>query len=320
MNQHQAMSKWRLSNNSLFQLTLGLHFALLVLMAVAHRYAQGGGYSPNSFRPVIAIFSGVFVAQVALIGWWAAWSRSSSARRIGALVLLAPLLAAVQSQVFCRVSIVAWFIAGQEDYYLRYLTWVVEFTAFAFHVYAVGMILRSCGFRCGPEKSPPADPWSWHFGFRDVAEWSAVVGLLLAGARWLQEYGWRWEHLLIACEWCSCEYVLHQEFIVLALTITGGLLWFPSRRWGIVAMLVSPLVLAIAGELFRLRWMLKYPDAIHEDYSGKGYFPHSDPELAALQFFAFAVVFGGTMLVVRASGYRLTWQKPWTSPPVAGST
>lgn len=310
----------RLSDKSKFQITLGIHFALLVLLAAAHRYAQGGVYSSSSFRQALAIFSGVFVAQVALIGWWAAWSRSSSGRRISALVLLVPLLAAVQSQVFCRVSIIAWFIAGEEDYYLRYLTWVVEFTAFAFHVCAVGIILRSCGFRCGNEKSLPADGWSWHFGFRDVAEWCAVVGLLLAAARWLQEYGWKWHHLLKAWEWWSCEYVLHQEFIVLGLAITGGLLWFPSRRWGIVAMLVGPLALAIEGEVFRLWGLLKNPEAINEDYSGKGYFPHSDSELAALQFFAFAVVFGGTMLVVRDCGYRLSWCKPWTSPPVAEST
>ncbi len=320
MNLHRRLSKCRLSGNSLFQLTLGLHFALLLLLAVAHRYAQGSGYSPSSFRLALAIFSGVFVAQVALVGWWAAWSRSSSGRRIGALVLLVPLLAAVQSQVFCRTSIIAWFIADQGDYYLRYLTWVVEFTAFAFHVCTVGMILRSCGFRCGNEKSSPADPWSWQFGFRDVAEWSAVIGLLLGAARWLQEYGWKWQHLLNAWEWWSCEYVLHLEFNVLALAITGGLLWFPSRRRGIVAMLAGPLVLAIEGELLRLRWMLRYPEMVDQDYSGKGYFPHSDPELAAVQFFAFAAVFGGTMLVVRASGYRLTWHKPWTSPPVAEST
>ena len=147
-----------------------------------------------------------------------------------------------------------------------------------------------------------------------------VVGLLLAAARWLQEYGWRWQHLLNAWEWWSCEYVLHQEFIVLGLAITGGLLWFPLRRWGLIAMLAGPLVLAIEGEMFRLWGLLKNPAAINEDYSGKGYFPHGHPELAALQFFAFAAVFGGTLLVVRDCGYRLSWRKPWTSPPVAEST
>ena len=125
----------RLTANSAIQLTLGVHVGLLVLLAAVHRQLRAGGWYQNYeldvYRVMTGLCSGLFLAQICLVGGWVAFSGRSAALRGAALLLFVPLLAAVQSQVFNDTQFFAWWFVGWENSALRYATWVVELTLLA---------------------------------------------------------------------------------------------------------------------------------------------------------------------------------------------
>jgi hypothetical protein len=318
MSQHTTFLRSRLSDNSKFQLTLGIHFALLVLLAATHRQlrAHGSYESRDAYRLVTGLCAGVFLAQICLVGCWAAFSRASSALRIGLLVLFAPLLAAVQSQVFNETNVFVWWVAWGEDYLLRYTIWAVELSLFAFAIALCGWGFRLLGFRLSlPDSATGRESW-WQWGLKDLAGWFVVMGLLLAAHNWLREFGWSWRRGLDAVDWAlEGSFDAQSAFAFLTLLLVVGILFFRTSRLGLAVMILAPLAFSLVDGMLRDR--RPNVEAMSREYA-IGYVFSDDT--VAVMYYTFTFVFGGTLLVVRDCGYRLRWRKPWTSPPVAEST
>lgn len=308
----------RLSDNSKFQLTLGIHFALLVLLAATHRQLRAHGWYElfDAYRLVTGICAGVFLAQICLVGCWAAFSQSSSALRIGLLVLFAPLLAAVQSQVFNETNLFVWWFTNAEDTLERYTIWCVELSLFAMLVATCGFTLRCAGLRVISSVVSPTGENAWQFRLSDIVGWIVVMALLLAAGRWLQDYGWNWRRGRQVAEWAlRGNFWAQARFAGLGALLAAGLLGFKSARYGLALMILTPLVFSMFDNVLTLgRPVSNDPSAanmLRSFYSA---------DVMAIMVYVFAAVFGGTLLVVRDCGYRLSWRKPWTSPPVAEST
>lgn len=302
------MPRTRLTDNSVQQLTLGVHLALLVLLAGTHRMLRSnGGYEGewwDVYRFANAICAGVFLAQIGLIAIWAAFSQRASAVRGGVLSLFVPLLAAVHSQVFNDTNFFAWWIASSEDYRMRYAIWVSELSLWAFALCAIGLGLRCAGLCVVLPDSLNTDRRFWQFRLIDIASWVAVVAMVLAAGRWLQGYGWIGRGIQAATWALEGNFLMQGEFATLALLIIAGLLSFKSSQIGLAVMLLAPLVLGLFNDAVR---RASLPNGL------------SILDVTAVMFYTFATVFGGTLLVVRDRGYRLCWRRPWSSPPVAES-
>lgn len=308
----------RLSDNSVVQLTLGVHLALLMLLAAAHRFALSNGwyadyYEATSIRFTTGICGGVFIAQIGLIAGWAAFSRGSSAVRAFGLLLFVPLVAAVQSQVFSETKLFVWWYTSLDDYRMRYAIWVAELSLWAIAMCAIGLGLRCSGLGLIAVDAPNTDQRFLQFRLVDIASWIVVIGMALAAGRWLNGYGWLGRGIEAANWAMEGNFWMQGEFAALALLIAAGILCFRSPRIGLAIMMLVPLALSVFNESVRRSGRpngLSVIDVLSYFFS---------QDVTAVMFLIFAAVFGGTLLVVRDRGYRLVWRRPWSSPPVAES-
>lgn len=299
----------RLSDNSVLQLMLGAHLALLVLLAGVHRLLSDGYYSiTTSYRMALAVVGGVFVAQVALVACWAAFSRSHSALRIGALVLFVPFLAMVQSQVFSETDVFVWWGADRQDTLMRYTIWAEELGLFAIGVAMLGVGMRRAGCRLESPHSPAVDFGGWRFRLIDLVYWSVLAGLILGAVRWLGEYGWTWRRAALVAEWgVGGGWIPQVELAISGVAIAMAVLGLGSRRWTIVVLIFTPLLLSFVNE-YGLKRFLSISPSVDFVYG-----PLYSQDFSAVLHYVFGLVFGGTLLVLRDRGYRLIWRNPWNS-------
>ena len=299
----------RFSDNSVLQLTLGVHLALLVLLAAVHRLLWNnhwyGGPPYGTYRLMTGLCAGLFLAQVCLISFWAAFSGRSTALRGAALLLIVPLLVAVQSQVFNETNYFVWWFTNWEDSRMRYTTWVVELTLSGLIVATCGMGLRLAGFRMQSPDQRASEP-TWTCRLVDLGGWFVVLSLAFAAGHWLRDYGWSWHLPRLAWEWSDDGYFLSKgEIVFLGLLLATGFLWPKSPRWGVALIFLLPLAFSLFDE-----WRMGPLDPGEGPstfYFHRKVFTHNT---LALMYCVLCLVFGGTLLVVRDRGYRLIWRNP----------
>lgn len=307
------MPRTRLTDNSVLQLTLGVHLALLVLLAGWHRFWLGESiYGIDVYGSLPqAVFGGVFLA---LIACWSAFSTHHSALRTGAIVLLVPILTAIQSEVFCSSYFFIWWGGANADPVIRCAIWVGEMLVFAGGIAGVGLVLRCAGWRIELPRVGATDKSAWRFHLIDLVYWGILVGVFFAANRWLQEIGWTWEISRLSLQWALSENVWPQlEVMALTLLLATVVLSIKSRRWLAAGLVLLPLTLSTL-EPIRAQCGLDFdPPFAKEFYAILPWYFH------VLLSCVFAATFGGTLLVVRDRGYRLCWRRPFSSPPVAES-
>lgn len=300
----------RLSDNAALQLTLGVHLGLLVLLAAWHRYSWAGPFSNSFIDFQLALFGGVFLGQVALVGCWVASSRSAVVLRCTVFSLALPLLAAVQAQVFCHGGALLWWLGSTHDSRLRLTIWVVELFVFATGIVLGGIGLRSAGWRLEvPGAADEVIQSPSKFRLIELLGWVGLVAVVLGAGRWLAERGWTWQLLIVAAEQVLLEepWIVRLEFGGLALCLAAAVFRGNSIRWTFGVLVLAPLALTILDKLWLRPWIYGAGESVDGSHRAL------PPDFMAALYYVFATTFAGTLLVLRDRGYRLVWRNPWPS-------
>ncbi|WP_425613943.1 hypothetical protein NA78x_003790 [Anatilimnocola sp. NA78] len=295
-------SALRLSEQSVWQLLLAVHVGLLTLISCEQHLFRGLDslveLDYESLRTLALIASSVFIAQVALIAIGAVFGHCSLGLRLSALLLLFPLLAVTASNLAGNsfFFLYGWLRNGDMWTVDRHMSWLIRLSAFAAVVCLTGGLVRLLGFDIRSEEGTNAGA-RCSVSLRDLLSVFLVICVTLAIFRWLQsDRGWTWRRWSVVLNWhwpfdtAPIRFALFTH-VVLFATLSRLSLWRT-----LPCLIGVTLLFSLADATFFRPWIT---DSLGHQLSGLFYL---------WSYSSYAVVLGGSLLVVRDLGYRLCRQ------------
>jgi hypothetical protein len=288
----------RLSEQSIWQLLLAVHMGLLVLISCEQHLFRGlnrwTDLDYESLHKLALIASSIFIAQVGLIALAAVFGHGSPALRLSALLLLVPLLVVTASNLAGNnfSYLYGWLRNGDMSPIERHMCWLINFSKFVTVVCPLGGLLRLLGFDIRRDEGKSAAA-RHPISLLDLLGAVMVVCVTLAIFRWLQtDRGWNWSRWSNVLSWhrpldTPFRFALFTH-VVLFATLSRLSLWRT-----LPCLIGVTLLLSLADATFFRPWIT---DAVGHPSSWSYY---------VWAYGSYAIVLGGSLLVVRDLGYRL---------------
>jgi len=323
------MLRKRLSNNTVLQLTLGVHFALLMLFATVNRALFDNPFVIDHQVLIgnlqLACYGGFALAQICLVGTWAAFSNASAVLRCGMLLLFLPLLAAAHAQVFANATAILWWEPEGWQEPRRTLIWIANYCLFTWMLALGAFFVRSLGCEIVWRDAPRVVPANaFQFRLHSLFAWLLLTCLVL-GIGQLPFLRFSFVDVLVAIrsQWHVPD-VMVGKHLALSIALCFAVLAFRSWKWIGCVLLFLPLVLGILDVL----WLKTFLYGAGTDASAVN--TGMPRDFVGLLYYVFVVTFAGTLMVVRRRGLQMKVQTPWwidlfrrdagPPPPVAEST
>jgi hypothetical protein len=293
---------YRLSEQSIWQLLLAVHMGLLVLISCEQHLFRGLNrlvdLDYDTVRTLALIASSIFIAQVGLIALGAVFGHCSLGIRSSALLLLFPLLAMTASNLAGNsyFFLYGWLRNGDMWTVDRHMSWLIRLSAFAAVVCVAGGLLRLLGFDIRRDEGKSAAA-RHPISLRDLLSVVLVICVTLAIVRWLQtDRGWTWRRWSEVLSWHWPFDTAPIRFALFTHVVFFTTLSRVSLRFALPCLCGLTMLFSLADATFFRPWIT---DSLGHSLSGHFYL---------WSYGSYAIVLGGSLLVVRVLGYRLCRQ------------
>ncbi len=275
------------------RLIVAIHAALLVCIAwlVGLNWQMPGIVACRAWWAI----GGILIGQYSLVAIWIALSvRPILTRSLGFFVL-APVLAAIYSNIIRRENLCGWWISEQFTSAARHMTWVAALGTLAVFVCVGLSAVRMIGFRLTNRRLSTEDRSPRRqFSIRHLVIWVTWLALLCGSWKWLTAHGWS-AHGLFS-RFCHGPHLPPAEFAALAIVTAMALLSPRRLRYTLPCLALAPIALSYLDAHYLPPWIL---DDIRQELPWSIY-------LCA--YTAFGIIVGATLLWSRYRGYRLSWR------------